>query len=60
MVKGAQKLVNSVQLVIGLGFDSTMKDVDHGGLWMLSLLEAHSTSTNESKWAVICRSVLDG
>ena len=36
MVTGAQKLENAVQLVIGLGFDSAMKDADHDAVWMLS------------------------
>ena len=32
VVKVAQKLVNAVQLVIGLGNDSAMKDADHDAL----------------------------
>ena len=50
-VSVAQKLEDTVQPVIGLGFDtSAMKNVDHEGVWMLSSLEAHSTFTNWSKW----------
>ena len=60
-VNGAPKLEDTVQPVIGLGFDpSAMKDVDHDAVWILSLLDAHSTFTNESKVAVVCRDVVDG
>ena len=41
--KGARILENTVQLVIGLGFDSAMKDADHDALWKHSPLEAHNT-----------------
>ena len=61
VVNGAQKLEDTVQSVIGLGFDPfAMKDADHDAVSMLSSLEAYSTLTNESKWAVVCRDVVDG
>ena len=54
VVKGARKLEDTVQPVIGLGFDpSAVKDADHDAVWMLSSLEAHSTFKNESKLAVV-------
>ena len=36
VVKGPQKFVNTMKLVVGLGFDSAMKDVDHDALWSLA------------------------
>ena len=39
MVKGVQKLVNTVQRVIGLGFGSAMKNADRDALWPAFLNE---------------------
>ena len=61
LIKVAQKLESAVQPVIGLAFDpSAMRDADHDAVSMLSSLEAHSTFTNESKWAGVYRDVVDG